>query len=266
MEFIDSHNHLQNFGKNLEQIILLAHRRNCSTFAVNSANPEDWQRVLALAGRNDCRVVPFVGIHPWNVGEGAEGAISDLELILEEYCCGLGEIGLDHTRKNVSLNEQLSVFDRQLELAVDYMRPVAIHSVKSHAEVLASLKRLPRLPQFMIHSFRGSCQMAREILDLGGLISLSFSLLRGNSDKVLDLLRFVPLSSILLESDSPDQSLPLTEVLLRYDCQLPVIEGLGNFPGAVAELYRVVARIKGLDLELLADSITENFSLFTKDC
>ena len=269
MKFIDSHNHLQHYGSTKDKIIALSAERGCATFLVNSVRMEEWEDVLALAGRSDCRVVPFIGIHPWYAtayGEGNPDPFILFEQSVRQNNCGIGEIGLDRMRQEVSLAEQVQVFQRQLGLAVKYDRPVTVHSVRAYNEVLTVLRGLPELPRFMVHSFKGSPQLARNILDLGGFISFSFSLLRGSSEKVRELVRFMPLSALFLESDSPDQALPPAVKLRPYGCCLPEGDAVANSPAAVVALYKLIAGIKGVDLKLLADRITENFRVFVKDC
>ncbi len=267
MNFIDSHSHLQNFNNKIELVLNTASEIGCNTHAINTVSPEDWNKVLVLSNTSKYCIVPFLGIHPWCVTENLsiQSFTQNLEGILKIARCGVGEVGLDRVRVTSSLAVQEKFFISQLELALKYRKPVSIHSVKAHNEIIKIIKNLKILPVFMVHSFTGSIQMASDILNLGGFISLSFSALKNGESKLRKLLEYIPLDRLLLETDSPDMKLPSIHIFSEFGINLDYNNILLNSPANIHYLYEIISRIKGIDQNSLVDNITMNFEKFIED-
>lgn len=101
--------------------------------------------------------IPYysIGIHPWYIKENE----IDLELkIIEEKlhtqnCLAIGECGLDK-RIEIPLEQQITVFEKQLALAEKYKKPVVIHCVAAFQEVTAIKKKLKISVPMIIHGFQ----------------------------------------------------------------------------------------------------------------
>ena len=96
----------------------------------------------------------------------------------------------------------------QLELARSFDRAVIIHAVKSHNEVITSLKRV-QCERFVIHAFTGSKEIAEAYLSLGGYLSAGGLITRKPHPRALSVFQSIPKSRLLLETDAPD--LPIAE-------------------------------------------------------
>ena len=267
MNYIDSHSHLQNFGDKVEQVLNTADENGCSIHAINASSLKDWSKVLSLSNASKYRIIPFIGLHPWYVDESIsiQSFINHLESILKVRHCGVGEIGLDKIKGVDSIAMQELFFNSQLELASKYCKPVSIHSVKSHSDIIRVIKSLNNVPVFMVHSFTGSLQMARDILNLGGFISLSFATLRAGESRLSKLLEYIPSGSLLLETDSPDQKLPATKLLSGFDVDWGGKNRVSNSPADIHYLYEIISNIKGIDQNSLVDNITMNFDKFIEE-
>jgi TatD DNase family protein len=57
----------------------------------------------------------------------------------------------------------------------------------------------------MIHSFSGSSEQAKQLIDLNFYISLGGSVTYDNASKIKKVAKDIPLTSLLLETDAPDQ-------------------------------------------------------------
>ncbi len=258
-ELLDAHIHLQGFGAGLRRYLARAVAAGCSVFITNSTTEHDWQQVLTVSTESGGQVRAFLGIHPWQVSREALQSLPRLEQLLADSSSGVGEIGLDRACE-VDFGLQLELFTAQLELAQRYKRPLSLHSVRAQNEIILEIKGLRRGIPFMFHSFAGSPQQAGQIIDHGGLVSLAFSLLRQQPERVKKLLAYLPLSSILLESDAPEQRLPPVATLQEYGVAERVqTDGAWVIP----ELYAVVARLKGISLEALEEKVWENYQRFS---
>ncbi len=161
----------------------------------------------------------------------------------------IGECGLDR-RLHISIEKQVMVFVRQVELAKLHNLPVIVHQVGYPARTLQILKSAALEAGFVIHSYSGSPEMAAEFVAIGGKISLSAACLR-KPEKLQRLLAAVPLSALLLETDSPDM-------------RLPDWPEKHNEPAALPEIAAAVARICGLSVENLAEVVYTNAVQFFK--
>ena len=152
----------------------------------------------------DRRVVPFFGVHPWYADKLPADWYETLQNFLKSNpAAGVGEVGLDKAR-NVDLARQTEVLHRQLEIAGRLKRPLAIHCVRAWSDLVSILKRsLPSKTRFMIHSFQGSPQVLKDLLNLGGYISFSWKSLQRDTEESIALMRSVPLDRLLLETDFP---------------------------------------------------------------
>ncbi len=141
-----------------------------------------------------------VGIHPGNIDSGT--SIAEIEaLAAHKKCVAIGEMGLDYywTQDNKPLQKDL--FVSQMELANRLCKPVIIHDREAHADSLELIKKVR--PQGVMHSFSGSPEMAKELLDLDFLIGIGGVITFKNAKKLPDVVKMLPEDRILLETDAP---------------------------------------------------------------
>ncbi len=264
MNFIDAHSHLQNSETAVDRVILAAAERNCMLHMVNATSPEDWNRVLQLGKSPE--IVPFLGLHPWYIEEDSSHTAQAL-LILEDLVagnsCGLGELGLDKKPGMPELRLQSDILSKQLELAHNYGRPVSFHCFKAFNELLLLLRNLKAPQPFMVHAFTASEQIAGNLLELGGFLSLPLHILSRGESVLRRLLAYIPVERLLLESDFPQTGTILAAALAEYGITAGGA-GVSSEPESMHLLYEAVAKIKGIDLKSLVNIIEANFREFTK--
>jgi len=143
------------------------------------------------------------GIHPWYVNELNHISLikSVKEIAGNPFLSAIGEAGFDKLR-GPSPDLQKIVFEEQAYIAEINKKPLIIHCVRAWDELIASHKNLkPRMP-WLIHGFRGSLQLAEQLLSRGMYLSFWYDfVLRPES---ADLLRAVPGDRIFLETDGSD--------------------------------------------------------------
>ncbi|MCK5554645.1 MAG: TatD family hydrolase, partial [Alphaproteobacteria bacterium] len=104
----------------------------------------------------------------------------------------------------------------------------------------------------VMHCFSSSQKLAEESLALGFYISFSGIITFKKSDELREVVKYVPLDRILVETDAP------------YLAPLPH-RGKRNEPAFVVHTAQMVAELKGVSPEEVAKQTTKNFfKLFTK--
>ena len=133
-----------------------------------------------------------------------------------------------------------------LELARKGSKPLVLHVVGAHQEALRVIQEeSPGVP-LLVHSFSGSLDEAREWTRMGAYLSFSGGILRNPpSKKARAALGATPLSHLLFETDSPDQSWRAGQI---------------NEPALVAEIYEAASLMLGCPLPELQQIVAENFA------
>lgn len=150
---------------------------------------------------------PFIkaaaGFHPHECDKATRGWLSDIADLCEkkEYVKAIGEIGLDYYYDFTPRELQITVFEKQLELAKELDMPVVIHDRDAHGDTLEILRKYR--PKGLLHCFSGSLEMLDEILDMGMYISLGGAVTFNNAKKPLQTAASVSLDRLLLETDAP---------------------------------------------------------------
>lgn len=246
---IDSHAHLDDpkLGDDLPGVLDRARGVGVIQVVAVATTAEDSARVLAIAGRY-VGVFAAVGIHPNNAAEAVERDWERLTaLAAGPGVVAIGETGLDRYWDSTPFAQQQKWFDRHLGLAGRHDLPVVIHCRDCLPEVIDQLTALRRPIRGVLHSFTGTWDEARVLLDLG--LDLSFAGMITFANKALDALREVatrvPLDRLLVETDSP------------YLSPHPH-RGRTNEPCRVALTASRIARLRGIELDELARATTAN--------
>lgn len=243
MKYFDAHNHLQNFGSEaeLDGAMRAAAAAGVEGMLCCGTMPDDWGRVLEIAGRYS-GVVPCFGLHPWFAAEeGWQGKLEEFLRRAPNAC--VGECGLDGLK---SLPGQEADFEAQLELAARFNRPAIVHCVKSWGRALELLKAA-RLPRFMLHGYGGSPELAAQFAALGSYFSFGRELLDSRREKTRLALAAVPRERLLLETEAPRPDAP----------------GPQAGPAGITEVAAAAAAALGLPAAELAELSLVNAKKFT---
>ncbi|MBQ5653569.1 MAG: TatD family hydrolase, partial [Alistipes sp.] len=146
-----------------------------------------------------------------------------------EAADAVGEIGLDKACE-VDFEQQSAVFKAQLRLAEQYKKPVVVHCVRAFEEVMNALEKFA-LRTVIFHGFIGSREQAERAVKKG--YYLSFGARTERSKKTIEALRATPLDRLFVESD---------------EAETPI-----------EEIYALVARLRGLEVEELAAEVSQNY-------
>lgn len=142
-----------------------------------------------------------IGLHPWHVNHNWEIHFPTLISALKnEKMVAIGECGLDKLKSNADFGVQKLVFEQQLLLAQKHQKPVIIHCVRAHEEMMAMKRQLKLDVPLIIHGFNQKLDIGKAFLKAGFYLSLGTALLRDGSNAKA-ILRHIPLENILLETD-----------------------------------------------------------------
>ncbi|MGA2405804.1 MAG: TatD family hydrolase [Bacteroidales bacterium] len=143
------------------------------------------------------------GIHPWFLNENnhKQQIISVENIVSHPNIIAIGEAGFDKLR-GPSPELQRSIFDKQVAIAEAHRKPVIIHCVKAWDELLSAQKNLKPQTPWMIHGFRGSVKLAKQLLSKGMHLSFWFDFVMRSESA--ELLKSLPPDRIFLETDGAD--------------------------------------------------------------
>lgn len=255
----DAHNHLQDerLAPYLGSALAEAALEHVVRMVVNGSCEQDWPAVLELARRHP-QVLPSFGYHPWYVRECSGTWRETLVRFLDEVPSAIGEIGLDRWVKDHDLALQEEVFIWQLRLAAERNLPVSIHCLQAWGRLLELLRTSPRPAcGFLLHSFGGPQEMIGPLADLGAYFSLPGYFAHPRKERQREAFRHVPPDRLLLETDSPDQSLP--EHRVKYPLtHMPTGKPI-NHPANLAAVYQFAAELLREPLDQLAKRAEQNF-------
>jgi len=245
---IDSHAHLemQDFKKDLEAVIQRAKESGVEYIFTVGTEKKDWKRALEIANSHPS-IYAILGVHPHNVKEIDDRDYSMLKgLCQNEKVKAYGEIGLDFFRNLSPRDIQLKRFREQIGLAKELVLPIVIHDREAHQETIEILKtEKAEECGGIIHCFSGDYEMAKVCIDMGFYISIPGSITFKNADSFREIVRRIPLESLLVETDAPF----LTPEPFR---------GKRNEPSYVRYTAQKVAEIKKVSFEKVAEVTTEN--------
>jgi len=245
-KLVDCHCHLDfdAFDKDRGKVIERANNNGVNQIIIPGVKRDDWERIRRISDENE-QLHACYGLHPYLAAEHSDHDILQLRDWLDSNdCVAVGECGLDYRKDQADKHTQLKFFDAQLDIAHACKKPVVIHSVRATTDVISAIKNHPGL-RGMIHSYSGSYEQAMQLIELGFMISLGGAITYDNARKIRTTASKIPLISILLETDAPDQP----------DAAHP---GQRNEPAYLVNVLECLSSLRDESIEAIADQTTAN--------
>jgi TatD DNase family protein len=243
---IDTHCHLDvaEFDLDRDSVHRRARAAGVCAIVVPAIHRDGWGWLSEYcAGEPD--LYPALGLHPVYLPRHTDADIPALErAIAERRPLAVGEIGLDYFVRDLDSNRQRAMFEAQLAIARAADLPVLLHVRRAHADVLATLKRLP-VRGGIAHAFSGGLEEAKRYRDLGFALGFGGMLTFERSTKLRRLAAALPMDQIVLETDAPD----LTVVAHR---------GERNSPEYLPDVLAALAEVRGEDPAQVAAATSAN--------
>lgn len=236
---VDTHAHFDDDAFDLDRDPLLRGMEEKGIVKIinSGASLEGNYRTLELMDKYDFVYGSF-GVHP---NETLELTKQDLEKLLElskhPKCVAIGEIGLDYYWDEPEREIQKKWFLEQMELAKRAQLPIVIHS-RDAAQDTVELMKEGHAEEIggTIHCYSYSKEMAKTFLDMGFYFGIGGVVTFSNGKKMKEVVEYLPMDRILLETDSP------------YLSPVP-FRGKRNDSGNLIYVADMIAQIKGISAE-----------------
>jgi TatD DNase family protein len=179
-----------------------------------------------------------LGIHPWDVispfnKSALRKKMEELKSQFHSSILGIGECGLDRRHEGIAeISDQEEVVRWHMDWAVEVNRPLILHCVRAHSDLLKLLKEKNYKGKILLHDFAGNAEEVKAYLKFDAYFSFGARLFKKE-----DVLSVVPLERVFLETD--DQT--------EY---------------SIAAIYAKASEILTTDQKMLEETMMENLKRF----
>jgi TatD DNase family protein len=258
MKFVDAHIHLSDpeCHTRLDELLKDARKTNTVALVSNSTSYETSLGNVKLAQQHPQFVYAALGIHPTNVGAlGPQDVQQTRKLILESKnypgVVAIGEIGLDYKYskgdKQAIVQRQYEVFSEMLQLSESLSLPIVVHSRGTTSEIMDVLSSY-NISKVMLHWFAAPVSLLSKAVDRNYYITEGAPTTYSKATQ--DVVRGVPLSNLLTETDGP----------VRF--HRPPFKGEMARFADLALIVEAIAKIKGISAPEVAEQVYRNFLTF----
>lgn len=243
---VDSHCHLDfpELAGDMAGVLARAEAAGVGLMQTIGTRLSTFERVRAIAEAHD-RVYCSVGVHPHNAAGEPVSAEALVAHAAHPRVIGIGETGLDYYYDHAPRGIQREAFVVHVDAARACGLPLIVHTRNADDDTVEVLGGAGEA-RGVIHCFSSDRAMARRCLDLGFVISFSGIVTFKTANELREVARMVPLDRMLVETDAP------------YLAPVPM-RGKPNEPSFVALTARLVAELKGVAPEALAEATTATF-------
>lgn len=278
MNLVDTHAHLywDSFKADFDEMIQRAVDAGISTIinvgVDTQKSKEALDQVKETNWPDNLSVYSTIGIHPHEAPkyeslQSLQKDMDKLELIYTnnpEKVVGVGECGLDYFFENnpgfippsISTDQvkgfQKKLFEAQIDLAKKLNLPLIVHcrddrsknptNSESWDEVLQMVVDHPTV----LHCYSGLSHTTSRVLQTDNLtVSFAANITYPKNDYLREAAKLLPLNKIILETDSPFLS-PQSK------------RGQRNEPSSVKEIAQLIADLKEVSFEEIAEQTSEN--------
>jgi TatD DNase family protein len=281
---IETHAHLDypDFAPDFDDVLRRATDAGVTRIITIGTSVESSGRAVALAEKHP-NVFAVIGVHPTYVEESGDDVISPLrELAANPRVVAIGETGLDYhslpslelakERKDTQIlvkalqtsteqqleaeihdgaykSKQASLFEQQLDLAVELGLNVVIHQRDAWEDTLEIMRPYAGKVRGVFHCFGGSLEQANEVLALDHLVSFTGIVTFKNGANVREVAAQVPLWTFMVETDCP------------YLAPVP-FRGKRCEPAHTRIVAETIAATRGISLPEVAEATTETAEKF----
>lgn len=245
---IDTHCHLNDDAfEDREDIIANLKNNNIKSAFVVGTDLQTSIFAIELAKKHS-NLFAIVGMYP----EYCQQYDKKFEQFLIENATNpkvvaIGEIGLDYHTDGFDKEKQKEILLRQLEIAHKFNLPLSIHVRDAFEDLLNIFESHKDLLSSggVIHCFSGSPEIAQRFVKLGFKLGFGGVCTFKNARKVVDTLKQIDESQILLETDAP------------YLAPEP-FRGKRNEPKFTNIVLDKICEIRGQDRNYLEQKILQN--------
>jgi TatD DNase family protein len=279
---IDTHAHLDfpDFANDFEDVLRRAEQADVKRIITIGTSIQSSRQAIELAEKYPA-VYAAIGVHPSHVNEAEDDVITPLrDLATNPRVVAIGETGLDYRhlpsekvakekqvqvmaalrsetdeeieaqiRDGAYKSKQASLFQQQLDLAVELGLNVVIHQRDAWQDTLEVLRPYTGKVHGVFHCFGGTFSEANEVLDLDHLVSFTGIVTFKNGVAVRQVAAEIPLWKFMVETDCP------------FLAPAP-FRGKRCEPAHTRIVAETIAAARGVSLEEIAEATTETAERF----
>jgi TatD DNase family protein len=206
MSLVDTHCHIysDDFDPDRPDMIARAESEGITKMLMPAIDSSTHEQMLHLEAEFPGKCLSMMGLHPCSVKENYNDELGVVEQWFKKRpFVAVGETGLDFYWDVTYTKQQYEVFQRQIDLALEFDIPVVIHSRNSIDDCIGIIaKNQTGKLKGVFHCFSGSLEQAKKIVDLslylgiGGVLTFK----KAGLDVVL---KEIDLNNMILETDAP---------------------------------------------------------------
>ena len=274
---VETHAHLDypDFAPDFDDVLRRADEAGVTRIITIGTSVESSRRAVDLADKYP-NIFAVIGVHPTYAEEAGEDVITPLrELAKNPRVVAIGETGLDYHRlPSVELakdrktqvfakalqtstddqieaqihdgaykSKQASLFQQQLDLAVELRLNVVIHQRDAWDDTFEILRDYGCQVSGVFHCFGGTLEQANEVFGLGHLVSFTGIVTFKNGAAAREVAAQIPLGQFMVETDCP------------YLAPVP-FRGKRCEPAHTRLVAESIANARGITLEEIARATT----------
>ena len=247
---IDTHSHIyaEEFDADRDEAIRRAREAGVERLLLPAIDSESHGRLFDTVRRYPDHCTPMMGLHPTSINDNPRWR-EELALVERYLCsppegvgrfCAVGEIGLDFYWSRDFREEQTEAFRRQIELALQYGLPIAVHTRDAWPETVALVREFRGQGlRGVFHAYSDGIETCRELRELGDFVFGIGGVVTFKKSRLAEVVRDMELREIVLETDcpyltpAPHRGERNESAYVRYACE-KVAEIKGLTPAEVA--------------------------------
>ncbi|ALD15298.1 DNAse [Buchnera aphidicola (Aphis glycines)] len=251
MFLVDSHCHLDQLNyhslhKNIEDMLKKSNQSHVKKFLTVSTSINNFYKIKKLFDKYNS-IFYSCGVHPIYCQKEIQNFNKLESLSKEKRVIALGETGLDYYYSYETKKIQQYLFRKHIQIAIKLNKPIIVHTRNAINDTIKILKEEhAEKCGGILHSFTENDTAAFKLLDLGFYISFSGIITFKNSIALRNTLKKIPLTNLLIETDSP------------YLSPIPY-RGKENQPAYLINIAKDICLIKEIHLKKFAEIIKNNF-------
>jgi len=206
MKLLDTHSHiyLEEFDRDRLQMVERAEKEGIIKIILPAIDSGTHPKMLEVANVFNGICLTMMGLHPCSVKNNYKDELKIAEDYLQKMKFqGIGETGLDYYWDLTFKEEQIAVFQEQIEWGIHNKLPIIIHSRNSLDDCIRMVSENQKGNlKGIFHCFSGTRDQALQIIDLGFYLGIGGVITFKNSglDKVMEN---ISIDHVVLETDAP---------------------------------------------------------------